>query len=193
MTATGPAPAPAPAPEPAPAPAPAPAPEPAPEPVPCSDEARFVADRLLCVVREDIGRADTKSSILLTAALGLPALLLDRNWADGRPGTLAAVLLALGGVFWAAGAVALVRAILPRTGTLRDHDGVTFFGDLLTSEGRPALTEQIVAAGRDPLDWLLVQAVDVSTILAAKYRRIRWGVACLAPGSVLATAGILLT
>ncbi|MFE4358426.1 MULTISPECIES: Pycsar system effector family protein [unclassified Kitasatospora] len=185
MTATGPAPAPAPAPEPAPAPAP--------EPVPCSDEARFVADRLLCVVREDIGRADTKSSILLTAALGLPALLLDRNWADGRPGTLAAVLLALGGVFWAAGAVALVRAILPRTGTLRDHDGVTFFGDLLTSEGRPALTEQIVAAGRDPLDWLLVQAVDVSTILAAKYRRIRWGVACLAPGSVLATAGILLT
>ncbi|MFE4392349.1 MULTISPECIES: Pycsar system effector family protein [Streptomycetaceae] len=189
MTATGPAPAPAPAPE----PAPAPAPEPVPEPVPCSDEARFVADRLLCVVREDIGRADTKSSILLTAALGLPALLLDRNWADGRPGTLAAVLLALGGVFWAAGAVALVRAILPRTGTLRDHDGVTFFGDLLTSEGRPALTEQIVAAGRDPLDWLLVQAVDVSTILAAKYRRIRWGVACLAPGSVLATAGILLT
>ncbi|MEU3573252.1 Pycsar system effector family protein, partial [Kitasatospora sp. NPDC036755] len=179
----------------APAPVPEPVPDPAagPEAAARPDEARFIADRLLCVVREDIGRADTKSSILLTAALGLPALLLDRNWADGRPGTLAAVLLALGGVFWAAGAVALVRAILPRTKTLRDHDGVTFFADLLTSDGRPRLTEQIVAAGRDPLDWLLVQAVDVSTILAAKYRRIRWGVACLAPGSVLATAGILLT
>ncbi|MFI6845150.1 DUF5706 domain-containing protein [Kitasatospora sp. NBC_00085] len=159
---------------------------------PCPDEARFVADRLLAAVREDIGRADTKSSILLTAALGLPALLLGRPWAADRPGPLAAVLLALGGALWAAGAVALVRAILPRTGTLRDRDGVTFFGDLVAAEGRSALAGRVVAAGRDPLDWLLVQAVDVSTILAAKYRWIRWGVACLAPGSVLATAGLLL-
>ncbi|MFD9597822.1 Pycsar system effector family protein, partial [Kitasatospora sp. NPDC059973] len=45
---------------------------------------------------------------------------------------------------------------------------------------------------RDPVGWLLVQAVDVSTILAAKYRWIRWGVGCLAPGAALTTAGLLL-
>ncbi|WP_406205651.1 DUF5706 domain-containing protein [Kitasatospora sp. NBC_01560] len=159
---------------------------------PAPDEARFVADRLLAAVREDIGRADTKASILLTAALGLPALLLGRSWPDGRPADLAAVLLALGGTFWATGAVALVRAILPRTGTQRDHEGVTYFGDLLPAEGRTALADRVAAAGRDPVDWLLVQAVDVSTILAAKYRWIRWGVGCLAPGAALTTAGLLL-
>ncbi|MGW3040182.1 Pycsar system effector family protein [Kitasatospora sp. NPDC001159] len=157
-----------------------------------SDETRFVADRLLAAVREDIGRADTKASILLTAALGLPALLLGRSWPDGRPAGLAAALLALGGALWAVGAVALVRAILPRTGTQRDHEGVTYFGDLLPTGGRTALADRVTAAGRDPVGWLLVQAVDVSAILAAKYRWIRWGVGCLAPGAVLTTAGMLL-
>ncbi|MFD9591425.1 Pycsar system effector family protein, partial [Kitasatospora sp. NPDC059973] len=123
-------------------PTPTASPIPSPQ-APAPDEARFVADRLLAAVREDIGRADTKASILLTAALGLPALLLGRSWPDGRPTGLAAVLLALGGALWAAGAVALVRAILPRTGTQRDHEGVTYFGDLLPAVGRAALADRV--------------------------------------------------
>ncbi|MGW6912659.1 Pycsar system effector family protein [Kitasatospora sp. NPDC054939] len=190
---TGPTTAPATRPTTAP-PAPTPVPDTATPTTPpaAPDETRFVADRLLAAVREDIGRADTKASILLTAALGLPALLLGRSWPDGRPTWPAVVLLALGGVLCAAGAVALVRAILPRTGTQRDREAVTYFGDLLPAGGRPALADRVTAAGRDPVGWLLVQAVDVSAILAAKYRWIRWGVGCLAPGAVLTTAGVLL-
>ncbi|WP_324606670.1 Pycsar system effector family protein [Kitasatospora azatica] len=155
-----------------------------------TDSARLLAERLLATVREDIGRADTKAAILLSTALALPALLLGRP--TGSPGAVATVLLAVGGALWAVGTGALVRAILPRTGTVRGRGDMTYFGDLLTATDPKSLTARVVEAGRDPLAWLLVQAVDVSTILAAKYRWIRWSVACLAPGAALAAAGLLL-
>nr|WP_033257948.1 Pycsar system effector family protein [Kitasatospora sp. SID7827] len=147
---------------------------------------------MLAAVREDIGRADTKASILLTGALGLPALLLGQGWPGGGAAGYASVLLVLGAVCWAAGTVALVQAIMPRTGTQGEHESVTYFGDLLPGAAGPELAERLAAAGRDPAGWLLLQAVDVSTILAAKYRWIRRGVGCLAPGAVLTTAGVLL-
>ncbi|GAA1934055.1 Pycsar system effector family protein [Kitasatospora viridis] len=166
---------------------------------------REVAERLLATVREDIGRADTKAAVLLSTALALPALLLDHH-TDGWPAAPATVLLSVGGALWAAGAWALVRAVLPRTGTLRPAPArpaggppgpvpptaATYFGDLLGTRDPRVLTALVVEAARDPLAWLLVQAVDVSAILAAKYRLIRRSVALLAPGALLTVAGLLL-
>ncbi len=143
-----------------------------------------IAEHLLDSVREDLGRADSKAAVLLSAALALPAFLIGTHGVPGRHGP-ADLMLVAAGVLWAVAVAALVRALMPRTGTLRAQDGVTYFGDLLTRDvGR--LSAEIADAGRDPVGWLLVQAMDVSAILAAKYRTIRWGVGALSPAAALA-------
>ncbi|RDG37850.1 Pycsar system effector family protein [Streptomyces corynorhini] len=143
-----------------------------------------IADRLLTTVREDLGRADAKAGILLSAALALPAFLIGRHGAPEWHGP-ADLTLVLAGVLWALAVIALVRALMPRTGTVRDRDGVTFFADLVPPFDHARLTAEIADAGRDPAGWLLIQAVDVSTILSVKYRAIRWGVSALAPSAAL--------
>ncbi|MFC1441773.1 Pycsar system effector family protein [Streptacidiphilus sp. N1-10] len=153
---------------------------------------RFVAERLLATVREDVGRADTKASILLSGAVAAPALLIGGRWPAAGGGTAATALLSAGALLWLLGAAALVRTILPRTGTGRAVGDLTYFGDLLAAENPDLLVARVASAGRDPVRWLLVQSVDVSTILAAKYRWIRRGVACMVPGALLAVAGLLL-
>ncbi|WP_137229188.1 Pycsar system effector family protein [Streptomyces sp. BPSDS2] len=146
-----------------------------------------IAERLLVTVREDLGRADSKAAVLLSGALALPAFLIGRHGSPDwqGPGDLA---LVVAGLLWVVAVAALVRALLPRTGTVRDQEGVTYFGDLLAPFDYDVLTARINEAGRDPVGWLLVQAVDVSAILSAKYRAIRWAVATLAPSAALALA-----
>ncbi|MGW1926847.1 Pycsar system effector family protein, partial [Streptomyces massasporeus] len=88
-------------------PAPAPAAVPVPVPVP-AEELRFMAERLLATVREDIGRADTKAAILLSGALAFLAVVFsgDRGLLpDSGPGL---VLLLLAGALWTAGVLMLV-------------------------------------------------------------------------------------
>lgn len=144
-----------------------------------------IAERLLATVREDLGRADAKAGVLLSGALALPAFLV--GW-HGSPGWSSAGDLALvvAGVLWTVAVIALVRALLPRTGTVRPRDGVTYFRDLLPPPDYGRLVGELTEAGRDPVRWLLIQAVDVSSILSAKYRAIRWGVSTLAPSAALA-------
>ncbi|MER6310386.1 Pycsar system effector family protein [Streptomyces sp. NPDC001657] len=146
-----------------------------------------IAERLLNTVREDLGRADSKAAVLLSGALALPAFLLGWHGAPDWRGPADLTLVAAG-VLWAVAVTALVRALMPRTGTLRAQEGVTFFGDLLAPHDLPRLAAEIAAAGRDPAGWLLIQAVDVSSILSAKYRAIRWAVGALAPSAALALA-----
>ncbi|GAA2453467.1 Pycsar system effector family protein [Streptomyces glaucus] len=144
-----------------------------------------VAERLLSTAREDLGRADSKAAVLLSGALTLPALLMGWHGAPGWRGP-ADVTLVLAGVFWTVSVTALIGALMPRTGTFRARDGVTYFGDLVAPRDLAGLSARIGEAGLDPAEWLLVQAVDVSSILAAKYRAIRWGVGSLAPSAALA-------
>ncbi|MFJ1647513.1 Pycsar system effector family protein [Streptomyces sp. NPDC088258] len=145
----------------------------------------LIAERLLTTVREDLGRADTKAGILLSGTLALPAFLITRHGAPDWHGP-ADLTLALAVLLWAVAVIALVRALMPRTGTVRDRDGVTFFADLVPPLDHERLYAEIADAARDPARWLLIQAVDASTILSAKYRAIRWGTATLAPAVALA-------
>ncbi|MEW1718443.1 Pycsar system effector family protein [Streptomyces sp. NPDC093109] len=144
-----------------------------------------IAERLLTTVREDLGRADTKAGVLLSAALALPAFLIGRHGAPEWHGP-ADLTMVVAGVLWVVAVTALVRALMPRTGTVRDQDGVTFFADLVPPLDHARLSAEITEAGRDPVAWLLIQAVDISSILSAKYRAIRWGVSALAPSVALA-------
>lgn len=146
-----------------------------------------IAERLLNTVREDLGRADSKAAVLLSGALALPAFLIGRHGTPDWRGP-ADITLVVAGVLWAIAVTALVRALMPRTGTVRGQDGVTFFRDLLAPQDLARLSAEVTEAGRDPVGWLLVQAVDVSSILSAKYRAIRWGVGALAPSGALALA-----
>ncbi|MFE5819847.1 Pycsar system effector family protein [Streptomyces sp. NPDC056479] len=152
----------------------------------CTDRAgERIAERLLTTVREDLGRADSKAAVLLSGTLALPAFLAGWRGTPAWDGP-ADVMLVLSGVLWAVAVAALVGALMPRTGTVRGADAVTYFGDLVASRDLAGLSARVGEAGRDPARWLLVQAVDVSSILSAKYRAIRWGVGSLAPSAALA-------
>lgn len=154
----------------------------------------YAASRLLTFVREDLARADTKASVLLSFVLALPALVVSSARLPDRPSTVGVVLLVLGGLVWLCGAVSLVRAILPRCRTERDGPGITFYADVLEihrESGAAGVLAAVTAAGVEPAAWLVTQTVDLSSILARKYRCIRWGVSWLFVGVVSATAGIL--
>ena len=154
----------------------------------CHDRAgERIAERLLSTVREDLGRADSKAAVLLSGTLALPAFLLGRHGPPGWRGP-ADVTLVLAAVLWAGAVTALISALLPRTRTVRGRDGVTYFADLAASRDLEGLAAQVAEAGLDPAEWLLVQAVDVSSILSAKYRSIRWGMGSLALSAALALA-----
>ncbi|MEU9448231.1 Pycsar system effector family protein [Streptomyces sp. NPDC048277] len=146
--------------------------------------AHYVAERLLLTVREDLGRADVKASVLLSGAVAVPALVLGR----GTPGVsgLALVFLAAGGALWAAGTLLLLAVIVPRTRTVRSAPGPTFYADALTAADPEALRRAAAEAGADPVGWLLTQFQDVSVILSAKYRWLRRSMALLGAGLLLA-------
>ncbi|MEV6589056.1 Pycsar system effector family protein [Streptomyces acidicola] len=164
--------------------------------VPTGAETRYVAERLLAVVREDTGRADIKASVLLSVALGVPALLLGIGQRlPSRPSVLCLVLAGAGALMWLSGSISLIRAMLPRSGTERVGPGITFFADVVAvhgASGEQGVTDAVTRACEDLTAWLLTQTVDMSHILVQKYRCIRWGVGWLLPGALSATAGLLL-
>ncbi|MFJ9349694.1 Pycsar system effector family protein [Streptomyces sp. NPDC101237] len=152
--------------------------------------AHYVAERLLLTVREDVGRADVKASVLLSGAVAVPALVLGR----GTPGVAgpAAVFLAAGAVLWAAGTLLLLAVIVPRTRTVRAAPGPTFYADALAAADPEALRGAAAAAGADRVGWLLTQFQDVSVILSAKYRWLRGSMVLLGAGLLLAAVPLAL-
>ena len=147
--------------------------------------AHYVAERLLLTVREDLGRADVKASVLLSGAVAVPALVLGRGAPSGASG-VALAFLVVGGALWAAGTLLLLAVIVPRTRTVRSAPGPTFYADALTAGDPETLRRAAAEAGADPVGWLLTQFQDVSVILSAKYRWLRRSMALLGAGLLLA-------
>ncbi|MFD9910061.1 Pycsar system effector family protein [Streptomyces sp. NPDC059063] len=157
---------------------------------------RFVTERLLTSVREEVTRADTKASILLSGSVTLPTLAVSA--ADGRLGS--GPLGVVGAVLWLAGIVMLTLVVLPRTragrGYVRTGAGAGAVGpgpsvtELHRGAGPEEVSAAVLAAGRDPGRWLLEQSCTLAAILAVKYRWMRWAVGCLVAGgaAVAATA-----
>lgn len=179
------------------APAGSAAPEPpAPAPVPGRPEAdlRYVAERLLATVREDLGRADSKAAILLSGAVALVAVLFSarRGGAAGAEGAEGAahagaaecaqtVLLLLGGLTWTAGLVLLVGVLVPRTRIAADR---TFLRDLTSGTSSAVLLPKLTESSTDVVRWTLDQTCALGAVLARKYTWLRLGICCLALGAV---------
>ncbi|MFK0227616.1 Pycsar system effector family protein [Streptomyces sp. NPDC090303] len=181
-----PAPVPTPSPGSTPAPVPTPSPPPgptaAPAPVP-SEELRFMAERLLATVREDIGRADTKAAILLSGALAFLAVVFSGGRLPVPSTAVGPAFLLAAGALWTAGVLMLVSVVLPRTRIGADR---TLLRELTAGPSASALRERLGASGTDATDWLLEQAGVHGLVLAAKYRWLRLGVFALVLGALLA-------
>ncbi|AZM46948.1 hypothetical protein DMB38_15040 [Streptomyces sp. WAC 06738] len=148
---------------------------------------RYVAERLLTTLREEIARADTKAAVLLSSSVALPALALPavRAGVGSGPAGVAGVVL------WLAGIAMLAIVTLPRTRPGRPRAGPSPTA-LHRGTRRDDATAAVLAAGRDPGRWLLEQSYDLGAILAAKYRWIRWAVGCLVVGGAVIAATALL-
>ncbi|ATW51187.1 Pycsar system effector family protein [Streptomyces peucetius] len=151
-------------------------------------DVRFVAERLLNSVREDIGRADAKAAILLSGAVAALAVAFSRNELPLPAAGPAAAVVTAGLLLCAAGVLMLVGVILPRTRTGAD---TTFLRDL--SVGTPAdeILARIRESGEDVVRWLVGQAQVHGAVLAAKYRWLRMGVCSLTLGALLVLFGEL--
>lgn len=153
-----------------------------------TEPSRYVAERLLDAARADLTRADTKASVLLSGGLTLPVLVGTRGIGSAHGSGLALWMVA--GAVWLTGIGLLICAVLPYSGTRRTPGGeqVTYYGDALRGATVETLARLVSRAGAEPVEWLLTQFHDVSTILARKYRYIRAGLFTLV-GS-LALAGL---
>jgi hypothetical protein len=107
---------------------------------------RYVAEKLLQTVGEDLDRADLKASVLLSAATAVPALMLSGR---ATPAARLGGLLLIGGLFWMSGTFLLLGVIMPRSRTVRETDAPTYFSDVLVAADPGALSEQVEGAGRD--------------------------------------------
>ncbi|MFD3511623.1 Pycsar system effector family protein [Streptomyces sp. NPDC058657] len=174
-------------PEPAPdAPAPAdPAPGPAPARAADDPDVRFVAERLLESVREDIGRADSKAAILLSGGLAFLAVVWARE-GTAAPNGFALGLVVAGGLLWLAGLLMLIGVVLPRT---RIGADATFLRDLTGNTPPEVLHARLTESGGDVVRWMLSQATVLGAVLTAKYRWLRAGVCSLTLGVVLSVIG----
>ncbi|GGS14051.1 hypothetical protein GCM10010252_61860 [Streptomyces aureoverticillatus] len=147
---------------------------------------RFVSERLLTAVREEVTRADTKASILLSGSVALPALAASAVHERLGSGPLGVA----GAALWLAGIVMLAMVVLPRTkpgrGAARSRTAAAGPGPSVVALHRGAGPDEVaaavLAAGRDPGRWLLEQSCALGTILAVKYRWMRWAVGCLVAG-----------
>ena len=153
---------------------------------PAEPDTRYVAERLLASVREDLGRADSKAAILVSGAVALVAMLVTGG--DGAPGAgvgsgsrAGSVLALLGGLLWAAGVVMLVAVLLPRTRVAADR---TFLRELTTGVPPEALMPKLAESGADVARWTLDQACALGAVLARKYAWLRLGVCSLALGAL---------
>ncbi|MFJ3104673.1 Pycsar system effector family protein [Streptomyces sp. NPDC086835] len=165
--------------------APGPATGPGPDP---GGDVRFVAERLLNSVREDIGRADAKAAILLSGAVAALAVAFSRNELPLPASRAAAATVTAGLLLYAAGVLMLVGVILPRTRTGADS---TYLRDLAVGTPTDELLVRLSESGEDVVRWLVGQARVHGAVLAAKYRWLRMGVCTLTFGALLVLFGEL--
>ncbi|MDB1088688.1 DUF5706 domain-containing protein [Streptomyces sp. ACA25] len=158
---------------------------------------RVIIEQLSGTLREEMGRADIKASILLSGSVAV--LLLGAGRLDGlRPsaagGPALAALLVVG-LLWVTGIALLIAAVLPRTRPSgRVRRAVLTPGDALFSAAlagataRQQLSRAVDRAGLDPAEWQLWEISSLGHILAVKYRCLRAAVSCLALSGAAAVA-----
>ncbi|MEK2489252.1 Pycsar system effector family protein [Kitasatospora purpeofusca] len=152
------------------------------------------AERLLTELRDEIGRADTKASILI-AAMGmsggaLMSLMAGENgWRPGHLSGIGAASWWTGCAGWTAALVCLLLAVLPR---YRRHvwaagGTVSHFQDIRTAALAGELSAALLRTERDPFPALVGALSSNAGIVAAKHRWIRTGLALFGTGVLALT------
>jgi Family of unknown function (DUF5706) len=162
-------------------------------------EARAItsAEPVLAAVREELNRADTKTSILLAATAAVIAAILAGTVAgDWSPTQLTGWREVL---WWAATAVAgvavllLAAAIYPRTKRQRGgrSDAIAYYGDVVIFSDHQELRAALERSARRDMDRLTDQVYQVGRIVVRKYRLLAagmWALLVSAVGCSLAVA-----
>jgi hypothetical protein len=149
-----------------------------------------VVEHLLTRNREEIGRADTKASILAGGVLAITGLVAA-NRPEAVPAGAGRVLLVLGTVAWGAAAVFLAAAIFPRLRVPGPGRALTYLGGPLDFTDATQLRRYVEVASADRMSWLLVQVADTHRIVVAKFRCIRIALYLLGAGAGLTAAGLV--
>ncbi|MFI0154174.1 Pycsar system effector family protein [Streptomyces lydicus] len=151
------------------------------------------AERLLTELRAEIGRADTKASVLIGAIGVCAGALLTGGWGTALAAGAGRVLSAAGGLAWALAVGFLLFATAPRYRASRWRTGrpLTYFLDIRLAARTGMLADALRGADEDPLAGLVIALGDASGIVAAKHRWIRVGLGCFATGAVALVAGLL--
>ncbi|MEU1476897.1 Pycsar system effector family protein [Streptomyces sp. NPDC005760] len=180
-------------------PAPAPPPDPGSAPLsPAASELVPLCERLLAELRGEVGRADSKASVLV-AALGMTAgvfsgLLAGRDWTPAE-------LSATGTALWWAGTAALglslfalLLAVLPRYSSDGWTPGrpLSYFGDIQQAVRLGRLETALGDTRRDPTTGLTAALTEMSRIAARKHQWIRTGLIAFCTGTVLLPASLLI-
>ncbi|MFG2499990.1 Pycsar system effector family protein [Streptomyces sp. NPDC048441] len=154
-------------------------------------------ERLLADLRAEIGRADTKASVLV-AALGLTGgvssgRLASSEWTPGRLGPPGTALWWAGALSLALALFCLLMAVLPRYSGTPWTPGrpLTYFGDIQHAARAGQLTDALADTARDPGPALLAALEHTSGIAARKHQWVRGGLIAFCAGTALIPASLL--
>lgn len=155
-------------------------------------------ERLLADLRTEIGRADSKASVLV-AALGLTGgvfsgRLASSGWTPGRLGLPGTALWWTGTLSLALALFCLLMAVLPRYSGTPWAPGrpLTYFGDIQQAARAGQLTDALADTARDSGPALLAALEHTSRIAARKHQWIRSGLIAFCAGTALIPASLLI-
>lgn len=143
------------------------------------------AERLLSELRAEIGRADTKASVVI-GALGVCAgVVLSRRGSTIPPDGPGQYLGLAGGLTWIVALGFLLFSLAPRYRPSQWRSGLplTYFLDIRRAATSGLLADGVRCTEENRLVGLLVALKDTSHIVAAKHSCIRAGLACFALGA----------
>ncbi|MFJ2648677.1 Pycsar system effector family protein [Streptomyces sp. NPDC087420] len=156
------------------------------------------AQLLLDNLRTEIGRADSKAAVLMTA-VGLTTssysgLLAGRGWSLWQLTTTAQVLCWMGAASLTGSLYALLLAVLPRYGTPGWQPGMplTHFADIRRACDLGTLAEALPRPGHDPAPALLGALAATSRIAYRKHVWIRRGLLSFAAATLLLPVALLI-
>ncbi len=158
---------------------------------------RELVEALLKDGREELGRADGKASILLTASGVVASVLLAGAIAgDWNPTALGRFqwLWWPGSALSLAAIVSFAAAVWPRVKHDKPKSDLSFFGHVAEFKSRQELNAAIDQKVSDSLedDRAVDQAFTVSKIVVGKYAHVRRGIALLGMGLVACGLAVAL-
>ncbi|MFE7566990.1 Pycsar system effector family protein [Streptomyces sp. NPDC057539] len=151
------------------------------------------AERLLAEVRAEIGRADTKASVLIGALGACAGVVLTTYWSKMPTTGFSRTLGVASGLTWALALGFLLFATAPRyrMSQWRTGSPLTYFLDIRRAAGSGVLADALRTTQENQLSGLVIALRNTSDIVAAKHRWIRTGLVCFLLGA-LALGGSML-